>query len=626
MNTAECISFLENVISGLTGSTEEKQLHYREALEIIKRRASDENLNVAVIGNFSTGKSTFINAFIKRKLLKTAHTATTAVPTRIYCHKNGDTDDIIVRDKDGKEYDLGDRASRAALEKKLGAELPESSKDVIASLSTTNEYLQMIDELTLYVSSFSELSGICIMDTPGVNPGGEETKEHIRLTQNILRKSADAAIILLPAHQVVGASFNNFLEENASHFLDDSIFIITMMDVLSDEDDRQEVIEFATDVIKNKFGLTGLRLYTCSAIYAEPGNRLVDDEDWGGKFDELRKTVIDHMHSRREMIIEAQLTKLLKQLMDELKDDIVKSTEQMQLQLKKLEENSTERLGKILERNYSEFSSELDEQWRKFEFEKQYEELYDRAILEARCSINCCTKIRGSSGDSISGFVNNVFPAMLRARQNSFKENIRANISSTQDLLKEYYRENERALNRFSLTIGTSSGGSEEPEGDAEQEPETAVLAPYSDSGVVENITVLAGTVATLPFAVLDGLLGTDMSGAIMGTLENVTGGFVNVLGNLNSKKLSAISHIENIMNEQRRNGKEAFLSSVGEQEKSIFSSMKRLEEEFSQSYTKVYEKSREDIFEDQEIVKERIGKNEITLKKLEHYLDGLQN
>ena len=619
----ECIYFLESVISELTESTEEKQRHYREAIDKIKRRASDENLNVAVIGNFSTGKSTFINGFIKRKLLKTAHTATTAVPTRIYCHKKEASDVITVSCRDGEKYELGKTESREALEKRLGAKLPDGSRDVIAALSTSNDYLNIIDELILNVSSFNELSGICIMDTPGVNPGDEAAKEHIRLTQDILRKKADAAIILLPAHQVIGASFNNFLEENASHFLDDSIFVITMMDVLNDEEERREVIEFASDVIKNKFGLSELRLYTCSAIYAEPENKLDDKEGWNEKFDELRKNIIDHMYGRRERIIEAQLAKLLEQLIDELKSEVRSSTERIQLQLKNLEENSTERLDEIIERNYSKYSAELDDRWRGFEFEKQYDELYDRVIVEARGNINCCTKIRGSSGFSVSGYVNNVFPFMLRTRLDSFKENIRMNIASTEDLLKEYCCENERVLNRFSLTVGSLSEGGEESENDTEQKQEAAALTAYNDSGVVENLTVLAGTVATLPFAVLDGLLGTDMSGAIMGTLESVTGGFINAVGNLNNKKVKAISHIESIMNEQRKNGREAFLTFVSEQEKSIFDSMKRMKEEFSQSYTKVYAQSSESIYEKQRAMKERIEKNEMTLNKLEQYLEA---
>src|SRR3954468_18958742 len=47
-------------------------------LEAIVRRMNDPNLYLGVIGEFSSGKSTFINGLLRTRLLKAACVATTA--------------------------------------------------------------------------------------------------------------------------------------------------------------------------------------------------------------------------------------------------------------------------------------------------------------------------------------------------------------------------------------------------------------------------------------------------------------------------------------------------------------------------------------------------------------------
>ena len=43
----------------------------REKLQAIRARSEDPFLNLAVIGDFSSGKSTFLNALMRRELLAT---------------------------------------------------------------------------------------------------------------------------------------------------------------------------------------------------------------------------------------------------------------------------------------------------------------------------------------------------------------------------------------------------------------------------------------------------------------------------------------------------------------------------------------------------------------------------
>ena len=49
-------------------------------MEVILKRKNQKNLQIAIVGEFSTGKSTLINAMIGKNLLKTAFMATPPFP------------------------------------------------------------------------------------------------------------------------------------------------------------------------------------------------------------------------------------------------------------------------------------------------------------------------------------------------------------------------------------------------------------------------------------------------------------------------------------------------------------------------------------------------------------------
>ena len=103
-NIFESIENIGDIIDGLSIDGE-KLTEFREQYDKIKQRSIDPNFYLSTIGDFSSGKSTLINTIMRRKLLKVAHAATTAVPTYIY---RGKRKQVVIRVKcdDGVEYDL----------------------------------------------------------------------------------------------------------------------------------------------------------------------------------------------------------------------------------------------------------------------------------------------------------------------------------------------------------------------------------------------------------------------------------------------------------------------------------------------------------------------------------------
>lgn len=319
MNLNECVNYILEVLHQMPQLTEQKR-HFLAMLSEIRQRASNAYLNVALVGDFSTGKSTFINALLKKDILKTAWAATTAVPTLIYNHDREDML-ILVESTDGRKYQLDNGEQRRQLEGKLQATLPSDGKELLAVLSTSNEFARQIKRISLCVPSMEGLQRICIIDTPGVNPGAEEAKEHVMKTREVLQKYADATIVLFQAMQVYSGSFKRFLEENARHFMNDAVFIITMMDVIA-KGERDGLVEYVRQQLRQDFGLASPRVYGCCAKAVV--SKMADSEGryWVASFDAMREELIAYMAARRRQLVYQELVGLLEKLVGEMDAEV----------------------------------------------------------------------------------------------------------------------------------------------------------------------------------------------------------------------------------------------------------------------------------------------------------------
>lgn len=622
MKTKECIAYLGEVLQGLTEIPENKKQYYADMLNKIKQRENNPNLNVAIIGDFSSGKSTFINAFLQKDILKTAWLATTAIPTHILYHDKEKTN-IIVRGNDGQEYNLSKIGDRTSLEKKLSISLSGDDKSVIATLSATNDYEGKISEIFLYVSSFKELKKICIIDTPGVNPGDEAAREHIKQTQSVLREYADSTIVLFQSTRVLTNSFNLFLEENAGHFMDEAIFVITMMDI-PNEDEREEILNYARNGIKERFHINNPKLFSCSAMYAEASRHDKENEHWRQEFDSLRNSIINHMRKRRTKIIERQISKLLRQLIEELKEEIEFNSALIEEQLDILNSNSIENLRGGMNSNYSIYSKRLNQTWESIGFERRYNAMFDSIIASARGSLNECQKIRGDDIRSITGYMSNYLPHTIKYNQESFSKELTLAMTPVNAILSDYYKENEQIFKQFSINIGRSDKADDKDISKVNYDNDIGNVN-YVDESIVEILGGLAGVAVALPFMVVDGLLGTEISDAIVNAVDGIRNGLVNMFADLSGRKRKVIATVENSMKSKRDENRTAFLNSIKESKAKIDQSMKNIEKEFSKKYRSIYSERKMKFEAEKENLEGKIKYNTETLEKLEKYLGQLK-
>lgn len=220
-----------------------------EEVTKISQRLKSQCFRVAVVGDFSKGKSTLLNALVGEKIQPVRATPCSGTVTilkygskrRVICHyKNGCKEEISP-----EEY-----KEKAAISKKAasGSIADEIAKSEIAEIVFEHPELELCS------------NGVEIIDTPGLN----EQEERTLATQQVL-KTADAVIFLTNANNVLPQTEKKLLldlKKELNYGKEDegarNIFIaVNFFDGLETEEDRQDVKERVETFVENHNFIAG---------------------------------------------------------------------------------------------------------------------------------------------------------------------------------------------------------------------------------------------------------------------------------------------------------------------------------------------------------------------------------
>jgi len=176
---------------------ERNYLH--EAEVIAQQRTNVENgeFSIAVVGEFSAGKSTFLNALMGEKILPSFTNETTAT-INFLRHKgkaeHGECGKVFYNDGHSEEIPRADL---------------DTISEYVSARSTTVDVAKSISHLDLYLDSRFLEGNVTLVDTPGLNGIAEGHKE---ITQEQIEKSS-AGIFLFDANKPGSKSDFEFLTE-----------------------------------------------------------------------------------------------------------------------------------------------------------------------------------------------------------------------------------------------------------------------------------------------------------------------------------------------------------------------------------------------------------------------------
>jgi GTPase Era involved in 16S rRNA processing len=290
-----------------------------ERIQHIRNRQNDPNMYLAVVGEFNTGKSTFINALLHEELLQTSVVVATATSTRI-CY--GTQVDLEVRFRNTKSA-LHYRQNREQLWRqiqKYSRKFRSNEQDIrayIEAVTANNDVAAHVESVVLYHPTAFLTNKIIIIDTPGINA---EFDAHRQITSNVVQHEADAAVIIIPAPVPLSQTLTAFLLESLRPYLHRCLFVVTQMDKIQERERQRLLTNIQTRLA------SGINQ---SVVLHEAAPQIVLDtlqkqpvaagaEHWYDDFGKLEQALWDRLRQERALNITESLLRLMTMLFEEL--------------------------------------------------------------------------------------------------------------------------------------------------------------------------------------------------------------------------------------------------------------------------------------------------------------------
>lgn len=316
----------------------------------ITEMLGDTRLYVGVTGEFSSGKSTFLNALLEHDVLETdVNQGTTCAPTII---EYSDKPNVLVKYTDGTEMSLTDNSvvkfSTFIYEKvnKLGiaglskfffkksAFSDEESKKFITKFAANEDVSKNIASVNWSYPLDVLSDGLVVIDTPGI--GTSANKRHTEVAESVSKK-CDALIVLFDLNKPLSNELIDNVKSVTNGDPSNCVFIGTKADTI-----KKREVERLISFCKNKLHKsleTEVSFFAISP-YAANEERIKasqsdqkDNEtektnaDYGlSQFQEFRNQLLQILLRNRGIVqskkLNKQITAFVTNMQDMLKDDI----------------------------------------------------------------------------------------------------------------------------------------------------------------------------------------------------------------------------------------------------------------------------------------------------------------
>lgn len=213
------------------------RLDFESRLFQIKTKQADKCLNLSVVGEFGTGKSTLINAFLRSDefLVSSALQGTTVAATVVEnYHEYGILLEHMNSQQEYKTFESSD-----------------SLREGLIAFTTDPQIARNLYNVKIRMPCEHLSTGFRIIDTPGLNAN---EKWHEKVTLRTIEEMSDMSVLIIDANKPLTNSFCEFIKQTLSDMLDKCIFLVTRIDMIRKRE-RQGVLDFLKVKIEKEFSL-----------------------------------------------------------------------------------------------------------------------------------------------------------------------------------------------------------------------------------------------------------------------------------------------------------------------------------------------------------------------------------
>ncbi|MFF6947178.1 dynamin family protein [Streptomyces iakyrus] len=228
------------------------------SLDDAARRIRDTRLRVAVVGEFSSGKSTLINALLGEALLPAGALPTTDTVTWVTAPQGPPGYAFRLDGSAHHVVPLDGRPPPAEVVSALCGTTPDTGPwadgaVLLRELTAPGPWSGRIDRLTVSRSAPLLDQGVVLIDTPGSN---SPVSEHVRRTERVVADEADAVVVVVSSHSLVTDSLTRFLQGAVpTRVRDRCLFVVTRMDDLDGDDEHDVVLRAVRSRVERQLGI-----------------------------------------------------------------------------------------------------------------------------------------------------------------------------------------------------------------------------------------------------------------------------------------------------------------------------------------------------------------------------------
>lgn len=216
-------------------------------LAAIVDKQNDKMLNICVIGEFSTGKSSFINALVGYELLAVNVIQGTTVAITII--EYSDEFSITLTGLSGNS-------------KKMSYKSINSLRQQLHHYTTDPAYAKKVSYVTVTLPSDILKNGYRIIDTPGTN---SLELWHEDITRRAIQDLSDLSIVLTDATQPMPTSLVSFVDNTLGETIKSCAFVANKIDRIR-ERERSGIVKFIDKKISQNFEIDEPLVLPFSAV------------------------------------------------------------------------------------------------------------------------------------------------------------------------------------------------------------------------------------------------------------------------------------------------------------------------------------------------------------------------
>lgn len=432
------IEFAESLIKKYEWDNDTKK-NLDSQLQLIHNKQNDKCLNLSVVGEFSTGKSSFINAFLGENLLvSSVIQGTTVVNTIIeyYTHPI-----LYILKRDGS-YDIINAQSIEDLRKDL-------SKVTTNPLSARNIKLVRVG-----IPSELLAKGIRIIDTPGTN---STESWHEDITKEALKDLSDLSIILTDAIHPLSQTLIDFVDENLADIYAQCVFVVTYYDQIK-KSERSDTLHYIERKLAQEFGIQYPKVfpYIAPAIISNRAGEIIMPEQLEMVQISIhsQKQILELMRRNRHISQIKKMLALTQEAFDILQKNMESKKTQYAQEYRLLIKTKQTSLDSFIEAEKSRCILEFTNKANDIK-DNLHSLLNKKAIVAKEAVIKSIMSYDGATAESIKSYISQDVPKECERQADIIvKSSVAANqslSSAFSTIMESYQRHFENQFNKLGI-------------------------------------------------------------------------------------------------------------------------------------------------------------------------------